>query len=193
LYASGKEVRLFELRSHEDLVDEPLRESRLRASMVWVEPAIPPERAQLIKNKCRLVHLLHKTNAIPYGFRYSHTAFDPQGSLRLGSGEVGLTCATVIDAVFASEGMPLLDPTTWPPPDDDDKRSRKVVIDDIRTKHPEHATALEADIDAPRIRPEEVVAAAAMHPVVATYEKALDGAAVVTDRLGFRAPTNIRR
>jgi hypothetical protein len=105
--------------------------------------------------------------------------------LHLGSAEVGLTCATIVDAIFASEGIPLLDPSQWPPADDDDKKSRRAFIAILREKDPEHAAVLEAEIEAPRIRPEEVVAAAAIHPTVGTFDTLLDGAAIVAERVGY--------
>lgn len=185
LYRWKKEFRFFELRTHCKLSDEPIKNEPMRAGLVWVEPRIPPERAVLLKTKCRLVADRQKETGAPYGFRYSRTTFDDQGVLRLGPGEVGVTCATIVDAIFASEGMPLLDPSKWPPPDDEDKTSRRAVIADIRARDPQHADVLEAEIGSPRIRPEEVVAAAAIHPTIGTFEALVDGAAAVTEKLGF--------
>jgi len=185
LYRWKKGIRFFELKTHRKLSDEPITDDPARPGIVWVEPRIPPERALLLKAKCQLVSQLHQEKGFPYGFRYSRTAFDTQGMLRLGPGEVGVTCATIVDAIFASEGMPLLDPSRWPPPDNDDKSLRRGVIADIRKRDREHADVLEAEIDAPRIRPEEVVAAAAIHPTVGTFDTLLDGAAVVAERLGL--------
>ena len=185
LYRSKKEIRFFELRTHRKLTDEPIKDDHRRPSIVWVEPRIQPERATLVIAKCRLVMKHYKENTLPYGFRYSRTSFDEHGTLHLGSSEVGLTCATIVDAVFTSEGLRLLDPSKWPPPDDEDKRLRRAVIADIRTRDPEHAALLEAEIDAPRIRPEEVVAAAAIHPTVGTFDTLLDGAAVVAASIGL--------
>jgi len=185
LYRWGRGIRFFELKSHHELSDEPITDEPVRPSVLWVEPRIQPERAFLVATRCQLVARRHREKKIPYGFRYNRTSFDEQGIIRLGAGEVGLTCATIVDAVFASERLPLLDPNTWPPPDAEDKKTRRGVIADIRKRDREHADILEAEIEAPRIRPEEVVAAAAIHPTIGTFETLVDGAAAVTDRLGL--------
>lgn len=185
LYRWNKQVWFFELQGHRQLNDEPVKNDPSRPSMVWVEPKLAQERVRLVANRCKLIFRKHQENKIPYGFRYSRTAFDEGGILRLGDGEVGLTCATIVDAVFAAEKIPLLDPEKWDPPDNEDRQSRRLLIAVIRKSDPERAAVLEGEIDAPRIRPEEVVAAAAIHPKIGTFVSLADGAAVVTERLGL--------
>lgn len=186
LYRSkGKPIFFFELRGHEDLHAEPIEENPGRPSLAWIEPQITPERAKLIVGRCKLVLHAHQERKVPYGFRYGRTVFDERGMLLLGEGEAGLTCATIIDAVFAAEKVPLLDPSKWDAADDDDKRTRRKFIDHLRGADPQRAAVLETEIDAPRIRPEEVVAAAAIHPRLGTFALLVDGAAVVAERLGL--------
>jgi hypothetical protein len=103
--------------------------------------------------------------------------------LRLGPNEIGVSCSTIIAAIFESEGFKLLDPTSWPDADEADKRARRGVIAWVRKYDPQHASAMEGEIDAPRVRPFEVVAAAAIFPTAASFEQAVDGAAVVEERL----------
>jgi hypothetical protein len=191
------EVRLFELLTHQQLRDQLVTEPNpggpSREVICWAEPDIEKERAQLVGPKCQLVHRLHQQNAVPYGFRYHKTYFDRLGGLHTGQGEVGLTCATIVVAVLASVQVALVDPSTWEPADLVDQKARRGVINSIRVgdpaqgiaPNPEHARILEAEIEASRIRPEEVVAAAAIHPAVATFDTVQDGAAVVAERLGL--------
>jgi hypothetical protein len=179
LYRWKKEIRLFEMVSHKDL-----RDAVARPNFVWIEPTIPPERMRLVAAKARLVLERHKENAVPYGFGYRTTTFDEKGGLRLGSGEVGLTCSTIVAAILESERLRLIDPDTWPPPDSSDTASRKTFILALRQKDPEHAKVLHADIEAPRISPEEIVSAAAAYPAVSTFSSVQDGAAEVRRRIG---------
>jgi hypothetical protein len=179
LYRWKKEVRAFEMRSHEEL-----RDSVAQDGFVWVEPAVPPERLKLVANKARLVHRRHAERAVPYGFRYRASSFDQNGGLRLGDGEIGLTCATIVAAIFESEGIRLLDPSEWPAPDALDRATRETFLDRFQSQNRERAKLLRGDLDAPRISPEEVVAAGAIHPEVGTFANLQDGAFVVRQRIG---------
>ncbi len=182
LYRWQKEVRLFEMLSHEMLQDEPAR-----PGFVWVEPVLTRQRAVLVAMKCRLVHRLHKSKAVPYGFRYARTTFDAQGILRLGAGEVGVTCSTILAAILHSEGVDLVDPSTWPDADRSEQQARARLIADVAVRDAAHAAVLENEIAAPRISPEDVVAAAALTPPPppVTWERVLDGSAVVGKRIGL--------
>ena len=173
------EVRLFEMRNHKELRDVPAP-----PDFVWVEPAIPPERMRLVISRARLVYDCHKKNAVPYGFGYRTSAFDEKGGFRIGDGEIGFTCSTIVAAILESERLKLIDPTAWPAPDSADKQTRQAYLEYLQTTDPAHAKLLATDIESPRISPEEVVAAAAMHPEVGTYDTLQDGAAHVRQRIG---------
>lgn len=180
LYRRKKiEIRIFHLEDHKKITD-----ATAPTDFVWIEPNIPEERAKLVASKARLVHQQHKANGIPYGFGFRTSSFDKAGSFRLGEGEVGLTCATIVAAIFESEKIKLLEPTGWPGPDSDDKRKRRTFIDHLKKHDAAHAALLEKDIDAPRISPEEVVAASAIHPTVGTFANLQTGAADVRARIG---------
>lgn len=183
LYRSKAGVFLLELATHRTLRVLPASAKGL--PLVWTEPNLPEERARMIISKCNLVLKRHGQNAIPYGFRFERSSFDPSGSLRLGPKEIGLTCSTIVLAVFASERVQLVDPTSWPSPDEADKRDRERLIVSVAGRDPEHAQRLRMDVDAPRIRPEEVVAAGACYPELGTFESLVDGAAVVAEQLGL--------
>jgi hypothetical protein len=180
LYRRKTEVRLFEMLDHKKLSDELARPEH---HFVWIEPAIPRERVRLIVERARLVYRLNQQSAVPYGFAYHTSTFDERGGLRLGPNEIGLTCSTIVVAILESERIRLLDPTTWPPPDTTDKEARRAFLAELTKSDPEHAERLKADIEAPRISPEEVVAAAGIHPDLGTFENLQDGAAVVRDQL----------
>jgi hypothetical protein len=181
LYRWKKEVRLFEMRGHEELADAPVQKSEF----VWIEPsAITPERLKLVAVRARMVKKSHDDNKIPYGFSYQHSAFDEKGGLRLGPGECGFTCSTILAAIFESEKLKLIDQAQWPAPDADDNVKRTAFISELRKTNAVHAKVLEADINAPRVSPEEVVAAAGRYPLLGTFETLQDGAADVRARIG---------
>ncbi len=175
------EIRLFEMHDHKKLRDEPVREG---ASYVWVEPAISEERLRLVVNRARLVYQRNQTDGVPYGFGYRTSCFDQQGGARLGSGEIGFTCSTIVAAILEAEKLPILDPTSWPAPDKTDIDARRAYLKHLQTKDPEHAKVLEIDIESPRIAPEEVIAAAALHPPTVTFDSVQEGASVVRMRIG---------
>lgn len=178
LYKVKQDTWVFEMKSHEELADGIGKEDYL-----WVEPAIPPERLMLVVRRLKLVYGAHKQKKVPYGFRYETSAFDENGGFRLGTGEIGFTCATIVAAIFAAERLRLIDPTQWPAPDGFDQDTRRKFIDSIRAKFPDHAKALDRDITAPRISPEEVATAAAGYPGVGTFDNLQVGAAHVRGRL----------
>lgn len=186
LYRWKGEVRLFELQSHKELLNGPAPRTPgpFTTAFVWIEPEIPPERLRLVIHRARLVHSAHQSNAVPYGFGYRRSSFDERGGYRLGEGEIGFTCSTIVAAVLEAERVPLIDPLKWPPPDGADKAARVAFLGRLKRKDPAHAKALSADLDAPRICPEEVVAAAAMHPTVGTFDTLLEGSAEVRRRIG---------
>lgn len=180
LYRAKSEVRVFELQSHQALSDAPVAQN----DFVWVEPAIPVERLRLVVARAKLVHKSHQQNAVPYGFRYRVSTFDFNGACKIGQGEIGFTCSTIIAAIFDAERVPLLDPTSWPPPDEADKKARRAFIGRLPPKYLDHGKALAREIDSPRISPEEAVAAAAGQPRVGTFESVQSLAAAVRLRIG---------
>ncbi len=157
---------------------------------VWIELAISKNHALLVMGRARLVVDAHQKHAIPYGFRWSKSTFHENGQTRFAPGEIGFTCSTIVAAVLAAEGIQLIDPEQWPPPDRADKENRAAYIKMLRRDKPELSNDLDAmapEIDAPRIAPDEVVAAAAVYPIsVGTYASLLDDAAYVRSRFTWK-------
>lgn len=134
-----------------------------------------PQMPRVLAN--HLLMLLDKvgaanSNAIAYAFGYDGTTrFEPtSGLIRLGSGQIGLSCATFVLALFDTVGAPLVDVTTWTTRDGDDA-TKATLIDllrecerrgQIEAGHADRAAA-EASHCA-RFRPEDVLAAATEAP-----------------------------
>lgn len=126
-----------------------------------VRTSIPVERQALIATKCRLIAKKHQEGGIPYGFSYTGSSFDRGGSLILSNKDVGLTCATFVLAVFQSEGYALCDLATFPSDPDGNAKFHDAIISRLKNQGAdEHATALERERLAPRIRPTAAAGAA---------------------------------
>lgn len=184
VYRRKKDVALFEMQTHNVVVERPVG-----PGFAWVEPKVDKDRLKLVIRRARLVREAAQSHGLPYGFTFGRSAFDENGIYRRAEGEVGLTCSTMIAAIFEAEKITLLDPGTWPAADEEDKRERRRLIAGIAQTDPEHARILTQEINAPRIRPQEVVAAAAtFREKLGTFDNLQDGAIVVVDRTVPVAP-----
>jgi hypothetical protein len=195
LYRWGKQVRLFHMLTHLDVEDREWTSDKVE--WVWAEPAISKVKAQLLAARCRLMAAVQKKEpgAFPYGFRFRETVVGRDGRPKLGPEEIGVTCSTIILAAFAAEGCALVDVTEWPAADRTDQEARQPLIDSVRNRQPlpdgtrgpdpAHADLLQAERDAPRVRPQDVVAAAALYPPARGFDGLVEGAGAVDSRLGL--------
>ncbi len=187
LYRWKKETRLFHMLGHHVIADSDAP----ALAFLWAEPRVAPEKARLIATRCRLMVEVQKEDptAFPYGFKFAASIVGKQGKPEFGQNEIGFTCSTIVCAIFAGEGCALVDMKDWPPADGIDKRARTGQIrtvqnDDVHAellRHPDQ-------VDSPRVRPQDVVAAAALFPPARTFEDLVDGATVVDERLGMLTP-----
>ncbi len=185
LNRSGAKVLALEVRAHGELCNNVAS-----PSLSFVEMDIEPERASMLAARCRLIHKRHGQMGLPYAFRYEVTRFSPDGSIVLGPQEHGVTCATFVLAVLASEGIELVDVPTWPAADSDDQRWKTIMINVVRAKDPTHAeTLFSQEMGAPRFRPEEVAGAAAVYAGAAVpFATVVNEAAAVMRKLKPEPP-----
>lgn len=114
---------------------------------------------------CRRVWMRHKQRGLRYGFRYDRSRFESTGELRLGSDEVGLTCATFLLAVFRSVGVELLRLDEWPERAEDEKRwTALLAMLESQGVDAAHLKALRGQTNARRYRPDEVAAGSSVTP-----------------------------
>jgi hypothetical protein len=99
---------------------------------------------------------------LPYGLSTPNDSFDPDTLAYLrGPAKVGLTCATFVLAIFEFGGLKLLQYELWPHRDSDVPWQNYVISELKRTgASQEHIAAVEGQVGAMRIRPEEVAASA---------------------------------
>ncbi len=162
LHLEGVEHKMLHLAWEGDL-----RNEGWHPPYAWLAPALHPIRARSIAALCRLVWRRNQKGGLPYGFAYRHSYFNGDGELTPGAGERGLTCATLVLAVFRSAGLELVDLSTWPDRDDDRAWQNSLaekLLADVTDEAEKHRVITE--IGAIRVRPSEAAGAMAcrLHP-----------------------------
>ena len=108
---------------------------------------------------CRLISELHGNGTMPYGFSSPDAFFDDEG--HISEGKVGLTCATLVLAIYHQVGIKLLDYSTWPTLTAEDKAERTRMKMHISINHPQQAAKLDTNATKSRYSPLQVAGASA--------------------------------
>ena len=141
---------------HRILKNEPAP----RDVTVWIAPDLDPIQLPHLAGWCRIINDLHgKTGKMPYGFSSPEAFFDANGQIR--GDRVGLTCATIVLAVFHQVGVKLIDYLDWPKLDAQDRAERNRMTEIIRRKDSVQATKLASDATESRYTPLQVAGASA--------------------------------
>ena len=171
--AEGGPNRFLHLAWHHRLKNEDANEAIPQTHSVWVDINMPERRARQVAGQCRKVW---KSNGrfVPYAFSPPNDCFDSQtGELLMGSTHLGLTCATFVLAVFAAQGIHLVDFESWPPRDDDIHWQRTMISELEGSGAPaSHIDAIQQEVGAIRFRPAEVAGAAALFPPTVHFSQA---------------------
>jgi len=158
--SEGKPPQVLHLAFHEECVAE-----QSTGSWCWVPWGHLDEiNNNVLRNYC--AHLAELGPRLPYGFAFVESRLTAAYELALGPGEAGLTCSTFILAVLRHQGIEMVDVATWPSRPGD-RRPREAAIEHLKkswrpAEHHRHAERLQAEIDSPRVRPEEVAAASTL-------------------------------
>jgi hypothetical protein len=116
-------LRVLHLCSHKELQSQPAADVDCK---LWVVPDLEPEQIAAISAFCRLVRARHAEKGVPYGFSPPESFFDVTANYVQTDGE-GLTCATLVLAVFHRSGVTLIHYHTWPARPEDAAWQQKVV------------------------------------------------------------------
>lgn len=140
---------------------------------LWDFPDIPEERQSDLAAKALLVRDENQKGRVPYGFSLPDGFFDQAtGEMLLGPEKVGLTCATLVLALFHMIGIQLIDYSSWKSRPDDEKEQKKLIgILTSKKYDPVYIKAVERQANGFRYRPEEVMASALTPPEIKTMEK----------------------
>lgn len=136
--------------------------------MAWVIPALDELESSSLAARCRTIAKKQSEGRIPYGFVYRGASFSLDGELELGMGELGLTCATFVLAVFKSTSIELVERQSWPIRDGDES-FRDGIVEVVRSLDEEAAKALLAEPRCARFRPTEVAGATTVRPRPVTF------------------------
>jgi hypothetical protein len=171
-----------------------LRSELIDRDYPCVIPSMEPEEINDLTAIYRLIHTRKLQRGswqeLPYAFRYpTGTGVNKYGEVILGEG-VGLTCATLVVAVFEAARVPFVDLTGWVERPDDEPRFRK-LLDLMRDgipgfappAEPEHIARVEAELPCIRFRPEEAAAAGMTDRRPVTFDQAERGGCWIDERL----------
>jgi hypothetical protein len=123
----------------------------------WIDPDIDSAILDLVTDWCRLIFYLHGTGAMPYGFSSPEAFFDGKGNIQ--KDRVGLTCATLVLAIFHQVGISVIDYSTWPKLNAKDRKDRAGMGRHIAKGDPSQAVKLETDATKSRYKPLHVAGA----------------------------------
>lgn len=154
---------------------------------VWATPDAEPELLSLAAGYCRLIWASYQqTRSFPYALEDRGASFDENGRLVLADGAHGLTCATIVLAIFNRAGIELVDRETWPVRKDLDLKFLEMVAE---FAEPEHLKLLRAEVEAGarRVHPDEVVASCAC-ALPATFDNTRAAADALLVKLDAPAP-----
>ncbi len=138
--------------------------------LAWAVPQLPPRVLRNIARDCE--QIATKPVRTYYGFRfYKITALQNSSGTWSITGAIGLTCATLVLAMFNKNGFPLVDVDDWRADADDaqwqskfaDRIEREfaamgVLGHTLTADEREYLEQNRADIPCTRFRPEDVIA-----------------------------------
>lgn len=161
--ASQGTTKLLELKDHKKLAfDDP------KPDTPFVRISLPKRAHRQLIQWCRQVYLVNEVGGVEFGFEGPVGALDPDTARYLEANHGGLTCSSLILAVFHAYGTPIIDYTSWPLRGADTKWQEK-FLEWLKTYFPPHAQKAAAGVGSVRYRPEEVAAAARTKPWPCTF------------------------
>ncbi|WP_461640270.1 hypothetical protein [Labilibaculum euxinus] len=176
IYRSEKNLNILHLAWHHDLKEEESIGNGFK-NYFWVKPKIPIMRQHLLKARCKRIFENYSKNGFKYGLYYKNGTFTNDGTIKLDEAASGLTCATFVLAVFASEGYNLLKTNEWPSrPEDKLWHDEVVSILKDHGVEPEHIKNVISEKGCARFRPEEVSLSCAFTPIPADIASLIEQA-----------------
>jgi hypothetical protein len=147
--------QVLHLCDHKKLVN---RAPSIEKFPIWIDPPLDETSLMTVAWWCRRIFELHGNDKMPYGFSDPNAFFDADGQMIPNT--VGLTCATLVLAIFHQVGIPLLK-YPWPQRQTDMEFWNRMK-DHIAETNPEQAARMEKDGIRCRYHPREVAGAASV-------------------------------
>jgi len=127
-----------------------------------------------------------KDGKVPYAFAVEDATITGDGSLTLGR-SLGLTCATMVLALFSAANVQLIEHETWNAASverrAEDAAAQTKLVGYLRHYDADHAKLVEATIGCTRFRAEEVAAASAGPSIPAPFSVAAPAGAELLARV----------
>jgi hypothetical protein len=155
LHRQPEGLRILHLCRHNDLRNLAPRGNELA---FWIIPDLAPEILNGIAAQCRLFAAVTGRQEFPYGFSSPKGFFKngiPNDFQKLDNGRLGLTCASLVLAVFDSTGASLVRYWTWAIRKEDKAKREELVRNMFAKMGPKHAAAVLVEVG-PRYQPLEV-------------------------------------
>jgi hypothetical protein len=140
LHRDETAIKLLHLCGHERLNNDSPNRTQYP---VWVEMSVNEALLQTAAIWCKLIFDLHGDGKMPYGFSSYEDFFLENGVINRGC--IGLTCATLVLAIFKQAGVKITQRETWPVKRDDDADWWGIPIALTGRQHTDHAAKMEAD------------------------------------------------
>lgn len=153
--------RIVHLAMHERLTVTKPSECAEWVAWGYLVPDIDPIELDVLATFCaQVARVLPR---VTYGFRFDETKLAEDGAPVLGEGEVGLTCATYVMAMFDYAKIAMIHRDSWKTREEDLAAQTALValMRERQLASQAHIDAIEADIGCLRYRAEEVAAASA--------------------------------
>ena len=156
IYKYQGNLRILHLAWHHRLFEEDSVKEFFK-HYYWIKPNLPKARQKLISARCRRIFGKYSEGGLKYGLYYRNGTFTDEGLVKLDESASGLTCATFVLAVFASEGYKLIHTEEWPIREEDEEWHKSIIATLIQHgAEPEHITNVISEKGCARFRPEEV-------------------------------------
>lgn len=151
---------------------------------LWAQPDVDREFLRTAAGYCRQIwDRYSEEQRFPYALKYLGATFSSEGILRTAAR--GLTCATLILAVFAAAGVVLVDEADWPIRTPEDRKFLEFVRPYATKVNAAHFAMLEREVDSGTVRriwPDEVIGACACE-LPARFSEAREAADLALQKL----------
>jgi hypothetical protein len=128
----------------------------------YVDPGLDPVEQARLALSAQLVRDRLEAGRLPFGLGIE-VGFARSSGAPLLNGAAGFNCVSFVRALFACARVNLMHAPTDADLDAarraEDEAAQRALVDALRSNHPEQADLVEAEVGAPRVRPEEVAAA----------------------------------
>jgi hypothetical protein len=152
-----------------------------------------PREQLIISDLCRLIFEKHGSQGLRYAVT-RHDGFLSDGSLKVDTPGAGFSCATLVKAIYDTDGFPLIVHRRWPEAENEDRDWIACHVKRLQAEHAgdadtlAHLAAIDITCKWSRYKPEQVAYAMTLAPPPATYKQVKKGAEILMRRVVKERP-----